>query len=77
MLAQMTLIARDMIMVRLTIIVGFSQRPTAPSDAMKMKKDPLIAPTILIFHLIRIEAGIAPSKTMVSLSAISVIPNLL
>ena len=38
MLAQMTLIARDMILVNIKIIVGFSQRPTAPSDAMKTKK---------------------------------------
>ena len=29
MLAQMTLIARDMIFVKIKIIVGFSQRPTA------------------------------------------------
>ena len=38
MLAQMTLIARDMILLNMEIFVGFSQRPTAPSDAMKTKK---------------------------------------
>ena len=37
-LAQMTLTARDMILVSMKIIVGFSQWPTAPSDAMKTKK---------------------------------------
>ena len=74
-LAQMTLIARDMILVSMKIIVGFSQRPTAPSDAMRAKKETKIAPTILILKPIK--TGIAPSKTMVSLSTISVLPNLL
>ena len=79
MLAQMTLIARDMItdmMIRkINNIVGFSQRPTVPSDAMKVKKVQKVTPTILILN--RVKTGFAPSKTMVSLSAISVIPNLL
>ena len=79
MLAQMTLIARDMItdmMIRkINNIVGFSQRPTVPSDAMKAKRETKVTPAILVF--IRTQTGIAPSKTMVSLSSISIIPNLL
>ena len=74
-LAEMTFTARDMILVRWKIIVDFSQRPTAPSDAMKTKKQEKVAPTIFIFK--RIKTGTAPSKTMVSLSAISVISSLL
>ena len=76
MLAQMTLIARDMILVNIKIIVGFSQRPTAPSDAMKMKKKTKIPPTILILKHLK-TTTIAPSKTLVSLSTIFVLPNLL
>ena len=74
-LAQMTLTARDMILVRDLIIVGFSQRPTAPSDAMKTKRQTKIPPTILILR--QQQHTIAPSKTGVSLSTISVLPNLL
>ena len=75
MLAQMTLIARDMILSSRIIIVGFLQRPTAPSDAMKTKKQTKITPTILILK--RLLPIIALSKTTVSLSTISVLPNLL
>ena len=37
-LVEMTFTARDMILVRWKIIADFSQRPTAPSDAMKTKR---------------------------------------
>ena len=76
MLAQMTVDARDMILLKIIGIVGFSQRQTAPSDAITAKNKTKIAPTILLLHGIKVETGFAPSNTIVSSAAISVIPNL-